>query len=173
MSDMENQASRILKSMFDEKVTLSLSGDSLTLLSRWCMKTALMIQFIRDVRAIPASVYDQFFDARTPPINSLGFVARHVGQISNGANSILYGINAGHPDHGQLYGVTFFVKNVVVQVIGADFERGLNIRLPDDFNGRVQALWPNRRSVVWPPRASLDDQGVLAFGRALLDVRFA
>ena len=171
MSDLEDQASRILKRMFDEKVSLSLSGDSLRLLSRWCMKTALMIQFIRDVRAIPEAVYDQFFEARTPPTNSLGFIARHAGLISNGANSILYGINAGRPDQGQLYGVTFFIKNVVVQVIGANFDRGLNIRLPHAFTGQVQPLWPETGSVTWPPGTRLDDQSVLAFARSLLELQ--
>lgn len=170
MSDLEDSASRILKRMFDERVTLSLGSVNLELVARWCMKTALMIQFIRDVRAVPDEVYADFYKTKTPPTGSIGFMARHVGRISNGCNSINYAINAERPAQGQLYGVTFFIKNVVVQIIGLEFERGLNIRLPGAFAAQVQPLWPERGSVIWPPRTSLDDDRVLAFARSLTEI---
>lgn len=180
MSQLESEASKLLKPMLDEKLSLGLSVDSQELLAVWTTKTAMMIQFTQGTRAIPVKVYHELFRSRKPPRRSVIYVARKtMEQMPNGSHSINWRVGIGEHalsavDQGEMYAVTFFIKNLVLQIIGYELRTAFdpNVEFPQRFQPYVQRLWPPWLSVRWPPEnPSLDDRSALQFAFALNEMR--
>jgi len=178
MSRLEDEASRLLKPMFDETINLDLSVDSQQLLGTWATKTAMMIQFTQDHRAIPIGVYRELFESGKPPRRSVIFVARRVMErMPNGSHSINWHIGVGADpvvDKGEMYGVTFFIKNLVFQIVGYELKTAFdpNLEFPHRFQPYIQRLWPPWLSIRWPPEnPSFNDQQTLDFAFGLNEVR--
>lgn len=178
MHDLE-EASVYIKRMFDEKVNLRLpAGDDETrhLMAQWCFKTALMVQYVHGVSVVPAAVYHDFHPTRELPDGCMIFLARHETKLlPNGAHAVVLDVSlAAAPTlKGEIYGITFFIKNVVVQVIGHRAPFGVHVYLPQTFRPYVYRLWPPGRPVEWPPILSLSDEGVIQFGEALAGMKSA
>jgi hypothetical protein len=185
MKGLEDQANPLLKRMFDESFAITLLvGDTQLAVARWIVKTAMMLQFAytqETTPAIPEADFKEFANDRTIPGNCVIFLARHrVQQIPNGSQSIAWDVSSnprrpGVRFHGQLYGVTFFIKNLVMQIVGYRFDVAtnaqLNLRFPLRFAPYVQRLWPMERRIEWPPSGpSLDDRQLVAFAAALAEI---
>ena len=180
MSRLETDASRLLKPMLDEKLSLDLSVDSQELLAAWATKTALMIQYTQGNFAIPSKVYHEFFTTRKPPRRSVIYLARKtMDRMPNGSHSINWRLGIGEKvasalDQGEMYAVTFFIKNVVLQIVGFELRTAFdpNLQFPQRFQSYVQRLWPPWLSIRWPPEnPSLDDRSALEFALALTEIR--
>jgi hypothetical protein len=182
MCDLETAASPILKRMFDEKLAISFAAgpnDSRRLVAQWVLKTALMLQYVDPDPAIPLAVYHDFFATREPPAHSLIFLARHeVQKTPSGVVSVSSELTPTDPTvhfRGDLYGVTFFVKNVVMQLVGyvGDVPAGVGIYLnfPQTFAVYVQRLWPAGTLLEWTPPHSLDDAQLARFMGETQDIR--
>lgn len=183
MKALEDEASPVLKRMFDEKLSIRLaSGDAQLSIARWVLKTAMMVQYTQEQSVIPAPVYKEFFDRQRMPLGCAIFVARHqMGQMPNGSHSVGWELGGGTsatpriPFHGQMYGVTLFIENLVMQVIGYRFDDEVAVELtvpfPAQFRPYVERLWPMGFGVDWPPaRPSLDDQQLIAFAASVAEV---
>jgi len=187
MSQLETAAAPILKPMLTETISVSLSGGatgSLSILAKWAMKTALMIQYAHRSPAIPGMIYQEFHRTQLPPPQCWMFLARHMKRgIPNGANSIQWRVDGppgprGEVTHwGEMYGTTFSIANLVVQLIGyvptvTGASGTFQVDLPQASLPYVERLWPPSGSVAWPlQRPVLDDAGLLAFSRALTGMK--
>lgn len=183
MSRMEAEAIPILKPLFRETIALQLSGGDeggLRLLARWAMKTALMIQCVHKTPVIPSVVYRDFYGTRLPPSPQCWmFLARHTMHgIANGAHSIQWSVKGpplpgGGPTYeGEMYGITFCIANLVIQIIGyvptSPLEGSFQVAYPTAYSHYVEQLWPMGTGISWPlQRPVLDDEGLISFGRAL------
>lgn len=177
MHQLEEAASGILKSMFSEKVTIHLPmGEDPTrlLLARWAFKTALMIQSTNNQSVAPDAVFHQFYQEQRPPRRSVIYIARHkMGMMPNGAHSVAWDIDLAAHYTGVMYGVTFFINNIVMQVVGYHLDTPATSVAPDlvfpqTFSQYVQRLWPAGYVVVWPPdQPSFTDQDLVRFGAEL------
>lgn len=181
MSDLEEEASDLLKPMFDERITIHLAGgDGQHLVARWAMKTALMLQFTHQQQCIPLAVYKEFFKSGLPPKKVVIYVAHHLMQnMPNGAYSLNWDVGINRADgsvdlQGEMYGITFFIKNVVAQGVGYLLKTAFdpNVEFDQTFQPYVQLLWPPGRGVIWPPGTpSLDDRQLLAFAQSLAKMK--
>jgi hypothetical protein len=185
MSTIENSASRILKKMFDEASELELGRSEQRTLAAWAMKQALMVQYLGPNRLlIPDPVYHDFHTQKVPPLFTTVSIARHpaTGPTTNahtiGAlmGSLVPGTPPSFDVQGGMYGVTFNVYNVVMQVLGCwrRDDEAIGLGPPDDFLSSLQYIWPAAVSVTepppvfWPPRGpSLEDQDVVDLGFTL------
>jgi len=173
MADLEDAASSVWKRIFTEQVALSLS-DSRLLLARWAMKTALMIQFLHRESAVPGSVYKDFYNASRPAPNTLIYVARRtMERMPSGAHSLNSRLEyrsqgKDQPqDLGELYAVTYFIQNVVLQVIGfrLTVKSMPHLDFPQTFQPFVQRVWPPYADLRWPPdNPTMTEQQALQFG---------
>jgi len=184
MSSLESEASALIKPLLNETLPIPLTGGSggnLTLLARWAMKTALMIQCVQRGSAIPPTVYEHFYATQLPPPSPQCqmFLARHTKHgISDGATSIGWSVK-GPPSsagafayEGEMYGVTFWIANVVLQIIGyvpiVPAAGTFTLNYPSPYWGYVEQFWPAIAGITWPlSRPVLDDPGLIAFSRAL------
>lgn len=180
MSDLETAASAILKPMFDERIHLQLDGGKgQEVVARWAMKTALMLQFTQPQPSIPLPVYPEFYRTKLPPKKAVIYVAHHImDKMPNGGHSLVWNIgmptaDGGQALQGQMYGVTYFIKNLVVQVVGYVLRTIFdpNVVFDQTFQPYVQLLWPPGRGVEWPTQPSLDDRRLLAFAASLANMR--
>lgn len=185
MKGLEDAVAPTMKRMFDGYPAIQLpAGDDITrrALSEWAMKTALMLQFQGRGSAVPPPVYQDFYASKQPPPHCQIYLASHIlERMPNGAHSISWDVSAGSPPpagvvhKGQMYGVTFFVSNVVLQVIGLyplpPRGVGLDIKFPQTFAGYVQRLWPAGYPVAWPFTPSLSDAQLVRFGTELTKIR--
>lgn len=187
MSRLEDEASALIKPLLNETLVIPLTGGpggSLTLLARWAMKTALMIQYVHGAPAIPRAVYEYFYATRVPPPSPQCqmFLARHTKHgISDGATSIGWSVK-GPPSsmgalayEGEMYGVTFWIANVVLQIIGyvpiVPAAATFTLNYPSPYWGSVEQFWPAVAGITWPlSRPVLDDAGLIAFSRALREM---
>ena len=181
MSDLEDDASDVLKRMFDERITIHLAGgDGQQQVARWAMKTALMLQFTHQQQCIPLPVYKEFFRTGLPPKKLVIYVAHHSMQdMPNGAHSLNWDVGISTADgsvdlQGEMYGITFFINNLVVQAVGYLLKTAFdpNIDFDQTFQPYVQLLWPLGRGVIWPPGPpSLGDSQLLAFAQSLANMK--
>jgi len=182
MSRLEVEAGPVLRGMFDEKLAISFPigpTGSRRLLAQWVMKTALMLQYVDSDPAIPVAVYHDFYATREPPAHSLLFLARHEAQNSpSGMISVSSELTPTDPTvnfRGYLYGTTFFVKNVVMQIVGYVWDVpagiGLYLAFPQTFAIYVQRLWPAAARLEWPPPQALNDAQLVRFAEETRDIR--
>ena len=177
MADLENEASVLLKRMLDEKLSIALSGDSLELLARWAMKTALTLALTQPMNPIPDTVYKEFFATRTPPTGTVIFLARRAIE-RNPSGGHLIETELLDPNSngrlGHLWIETFFLQNLVFQVVGytLNVKAGPNVHFPQKFAPFIQGIWPARETVYWPPpTATLTERQTLEFAFALAKIR--
>ena len=179
MSQIEKRTSKLIKVMFNETIALQLGGasdGSQYRVAQWAMKTALMLQYVHPDDCIPAAVFREFYATRQPPQECVIFLARHhVQRTATGAHSLAWSLNVGSATgseeriRGDMYGVTYFIQNVILQVIGYRLPvRGTpDLVFPQAFAPYVQRLWPIGISVDWPPSLRMNDAQLVAFGRSL------
>lgn len=184
MKALEDANNPLLKRMFDESFSIRLlAGDTMRSLAQWIFKTALMIQYIQTQSAIPAVVYDEFFGSgQTVPDHCWIYLAHHtMGEMPSGSHSVAWEVGAspdlrpGVPYHGQMYGVTFFVKNLVMQVVAYRLDvpskLSLDMRFPQRFRPFVQEIWPMGWGIEWPPsKPSFTDEGLRDFALGLAEI---
>jgi hypothetical protein len=187
MSRLETEASAVIKPLLNETLAIPLTGGtggSLTLLARWAMKTALMLQYVHRDPAIPPAVYEQFHSTQLPPSQQCRmFLARHAKHgIPDGAHSIGWSVKGpASPSgavayEGLMYGVTFCIANVVIQIVGyvptVPAAGTFTLNYPSPYWGYVEQLWPAVAGITWPlSRPVLDDPSLIAFSRALAGIR--
>jgi hypothetical protein len=180
MHDLEDAASPILKRMFDETLTIQLprSDDAARrALSKWIFKTALMIQYEQHQGSVvPMHIYREFAVRQELPKRCVIFLVRHtVGRMPNGAHSFNWTVEhlgpSGEVDlKGEMYGVTFFINNLGMQVVDFDTPFSFNAKFPQTFEHYVQRLWPPGYPVTWPDTNSLTDAELVRFARELRDI---
>lgn len=159
MATLEGVTKILLSRMFDEKLTLQFDDESKRTLACWTMKTALMLQLVHPLRAIPQDVYADFYKTRVPPRSTVIYIARRrMERNPTGGNVVSTDLNLtaadGSPQTiGIVYGVTFFIQNIAFQVVG--FQMAIasqpNVEFPQEFRPFVQRLWPTGERVIWPP----------------------
>jgi hypothetical protein len=181
MHDLEDAASPILKRMFDEKLIIELPrSDDIArqALSKWAFKTALMIQYEHSDRTVvPSHVYREFAPRQEIPKRCVIYLVRHkVDQMPNGAHSFNWAVEHVGPSgdvdlQGEMYGVTFFINNVAMQVVGFDTPFAFDAKFPQTFRAFVQRLWPPGYPITWPDSNSLTDAELVRFARDLGDIR--
>ena len=184
MKGLEDYANPLLKVMFDERLAIALHGSDTTQLkvAQWIVKTAMMLQLaytLETTSAIPDLVFKEFARSQIIPDDCFIFLARHSQQrIPNGMQNMGWRLESnsrsGVDFSGQMFGTTFFIKNVVVQVVGYSLDTSgtkLDLRFPQRFAPYVQRLWPMSRPIEWPPTGpSLDDRQLIAFAEAMADI---
>jgi hypothetical protein len=185
MKGLEDENSPLMKRMFDEKFSVRiLAGPTQLSLARWILKTAMMIQYIEGPSVIPSAIYREFLASDlTIPDHCWIYLARHtMEQMPNGSHSIAWDVGAtphprpGVPYHGELYGVTFFIQNLVMQVVGYRLDSpsrlGLDLRFPQRFRPYIQEIWPMGWGFNWPPdKPSFNDAGLRDFAAGLAEMR--
>lgn len=179
MSALEEEAGALLRAMFTEHITMQLASESQILLARWAMKTALMLQFTQKLHGLPDTVYREFHAIQRPPAKCLIYLARReMVQQPSGGHTIVTELgmpsaSGGITKLGHLYGVTFFIKNLVMQVIGYVLQTSFtpNLQFPQTFQPYVQRIWPSGPSVSWPPpNPTMTEHQALEFGLALAHI---
>src|SRR5260370_13568283 len=123
------------------------------------MKTALMLQLVHPLRAIPQNVSDAVAKTGEPPGSRVIYIARRrMERNPTGGNVVstdlnLTGADGSSQTIGNLYGVTFFIQNIAFQVVG--FQMAVasqpNVEFPQEFRPFVQRLWPTGERVILPP----------------------
>lgn len=184
MKGLEDGASPVIKRMFDEKIAIGIpagSDPTRVTLAAWAFKTAIMLQFQARGSVIPLSVYREFYVTKRPPTSCVVYLAHHtVGRTSCGHHSIKWAVSAPIPSslggqyEGDMYAITFFVKNVVLQVVGYHPSLpdpfGFRVGFPQTFAKYVQRLWPSGYAVQWPVGRSLSDAQLFTFGTELTKI---
>jgi hypothetical protein len=184
MKGLEDQTSPLLKVIFGENIAVTLHGadDTQLHLAQWIVKTAMMLQFaytLETTSSIPDVVFKEFAPNQTMPDNCFIFLARHrPQQIPNGMQNMGWRLESnsrsGIDFNGQMYGITFFIKNLVVQIVGYRLDVAtakLKLPFPQRFAPYVQRLWPVNRPIEWPPTGpSLDDRELIAFAESMSDI---
>ncbi len=175
MSQLEGEAKPLIGPMVVGKAAIAMMAESQTLLARWALKTALMVQYLQPQVLIPERFYTSFHRRGLPSSNGRVWLASYDGKsIPSGHHSYLLDVSgttpSGEVHRGNAFGVTFHVDKLVLQVFDHDLPGELGLRFPQSvgqqFDGAVLPIWPAGRTRSWPPSRRLDEPGLNALKRA-------
>jgi hypothetical protein len=176
MSQLEGDARPLIGPMLVGSAAIALMNDSPTLLARWDVKTALMVQYLQPEVLIPHRFYTAFHQSQLASPNLRVWVAASDGgqTIPSGYHSYLLDVSGttpvGEVHTGNAFGVTFHIDRLVVQVFDHDLPGNLGLPFPQGvdprFTDTVIQVWPLGVIRTWPPRRRLNAADLDAFKRA-------
>jgi len=163
MSDLETEASPILKPMLDGHLR-GLSVERQVLLSRWATKTAFMLDqsFSPSERAVPISACRYLKEHELPSpgtVVQLGHYAGAGDSIAT-AHNRLYArevANRDDPGPADAFRAAMRIYQLVIGVTMID-GAPLALRATGDYPDMLTAIWPCAEVTSWPPRLAFDDR---------------
>jgi hypothetical protein len=169
MSALESRVRPILVPLMRGE-SRALAKPQLSVIAQWAVKTALMYEYMRyteEARYFTAEHRTALYKSLAIPPNTRVFAARYVG------DSATYQIGGQIPHFPgakiRAHSSTIAIKQFAVQVFSFRWlpeHHGSRVlpSIPNDIWAEAQeVVWPNPRSMHWPPRLALDNTGFEAF----------
>jgi hypothetical protein len=159
MSNLENEASALLKPMMFGQSLLNLSPRDRALLARWAFLKVLVVNRVEKTYLIPKSRYEGFYKTRNLESAEVHLMA------SETADTAVFRLNpVGTSDWGivSLFGFRGLIRlgHVVLYVLGNEFTRANVESLPFlTTEGLAIQLWPQTfGNTLWPTRSLINDE---------------
>ena len=174
MKRLEDAVIHILKPMMrGEEIVLD--ERSLKAIATWAMKTALVFELVRRHGDTTASALDRawFKEHRVPLPGARIWAARYVGNLgaSCQSRSTLLTYDLDDPlsvpaPHGFI--VVLAYGQLALRIAMVRSAPLLPTRFAVNEAEHLPTIWPRTEPLAWPPHLSLDDDGLIEFGRVNL-----
>jgi hypothetical protein len=173
MSDIETRASEYLKPILFGSLPLALEPNAQRRIAAWALLKTLTLPYCStDSDQIPTEHYPAFYRSKMPWNQHRIFIAKYDGRQASGFRSILFDITrkdgARIVEKAKLYGFTFQIRALVIQMVGVTATSHIPVRLPAVFAPYVVPVWPTTASIAWPPERIFNEEQLPAFFAAFL-----
>lgn len=158
MSELENNVIEVISNIIKGQ-RLSISLEHQELMASWAVKTAVMIQYLNTIPAVPIRRRKWLYTHHTPPPDTAVWIARYdgAGIATALSRSLFFGGNPKNLLTPDAHSIFFSIGCLIFVVLSIYKNVTVRTEFPVNIAPHLFKIWPPRKSFIYWPIKGFDE----------------